>query len=48
MLFYVEQIGFKNKTRLICSNGFCKYVDFIQYIFNSLESKVENDDDDFE
>jgi hypothetical protein len=33
---------------LIVSNGFKKYVDFIQYIFTSLECKLENGDDVFE
>ena len=38
----------QEKTRLIYSNGFKIYADFIQYIFSSLECKYENDDVDFE
>jgi len=33
------------KTRVIYSNGFKIYFDFIQYIFSALECKYENGDD---
>ena len=40
-----QLVGLEIKNPLDCLKRVLKYVEFIQYIFTSLEGKFENDDD---
>jgi len=44
----LSKSGLKNKNLFDLLKQVYKYLEFIQYIFKSLESNCKNDDDDFE